>query len=495
MLDSAKLQKRHGSYFCATVGAVTDKILLDVAVAYHNQIGPRFEGILQRDIAKRFPENATEKLLETTKYDGEGVFIYFEAARSDFPCFAFNAPSGRVRVGLPCLVDLRQKLAAAGVSKALLRGELYVTGQRQGKRYSSADVVRISFSGTEAETATLRLAVFDIIMLDGKDMRDPADFLPAWEQLGTLCGVDDTRLSHRAAGKVIREGDVAGVFTTKTGAGAEGLVLRRLNRLELIKVKPQLTIDAVVVGFVEGEFEGSYGVLSLLTALTYGQSTQPTHYQVLARVGSGFTDQLRLDLLATLAPDRVPAPLAMTDSDGRTIHFVKPRLIVELQAHDIVTATRNDRDNTTQLLVAASGGAGWTFAGLTAFPRLLFPTLSRLREDKELSTGGARVHQVLPHNEGPPSTILAEERKVAVLRREVWTKTSKGETMVRKLLLARVTGDAESFPFLVYWTDFSAKRKDPLQVDLACAATEVRAHALAAKFIADGVGKGWEKVL
>lgn len=493
MLDPAKLQKRHGSHVCATSGAVTDKVLLDVASAYHAQIGPRFESILQRDIARRFPEGGAERVLETTKYDGEGVFVYFEAARADFPCFAFNAPSGRARAGLPCLLELREKLVAAGVTKALLRGELYVPGRRQGKRYSSADVVRISFSGTEEETAGLRIALFDLIMLDGRDMRNAADFLPTWEKLAELCGADESRLAHRAAGGVIRECEVGAVFETKTAAGAEGLVLRRLDRVELIKVKPQLTVDAVVVGFVEGEFEGSYGVLSLLTALTCGgQSGRPTHFQVLARVGSGFTDQLRVDLLATLSPDRVPAPLAMTDSDGRAIHFVKPRLIVELQAHDIVTASRNDRDNATQLLVA--DGQGWTFAGLTSFPRLVFPTLARLREDKDLVAGGARIQQVLPHVEHPPQVAAAEARATTILRREVWTKASKGETMVRKLVLARVEGDPESFPYLVYWTDFSAKRKDPLQVDMACAATEARAQALAENFIRDGVGKGWEKV-
>jgi hypothetical protein len=46
-------------------------------------------------------------------------------------------------------------------------------------------------------------------------------------------------------------------------------------------------------------------------------------------------------------------------------------------------------------------------------------------------------------------------------------------------------------PYLVYWTDFSAKRKDPLKVSTAFALTESRANALAEKLIAENVTKGF----
>jgi len=46
-------------------------------------------------------------------------------------------------------------------------------------------------------------------------------------------------------------------------------------------------------------------------------------------------------------------------------------------------------------------------------------------------------------------------------------------------------------PYLVYWTDYSAKRKDPLKVSSAFAFTETRAHALAEQLIAENVTKGF----
>ncbi len=49
-----------------------------------------------------------------------------------------------------------------------------------------------------------------------------------------------------------------------------------------------------------------------------------------------------------------------------------------------------------------------------------------------------------------------------MVRREVY---AKGE-MLRKLVLVHKAGDLP-FPWLLYWTDYSAKRAEPLKVTLA----------------------------
>lgn len=486
MLDESKLLAKGGDYRFAASGAVTDKVLLDVAAQYDIQLKPKFLAVPPREVSKRFAGD--EKVLATTKYDGEGLFVYYEAGKKPFEIFAFSAPSGRARVGLPALAALGASLKKKKVKKALLRAELYLPGQIGGKRVSVSEVVRVSFDGTDA--GKLKLAVFDIVMLDGKDLRSAPDFTTTWETIGELAGTDDTAGAHRADGMIVAEKEAERILQETTNAGLEGVVLRRLSRTELYKVKPQLSLDAAVVGYVEGEFEGQYGVLSLLCAMSYGDKSG--HFQILARVGSGFTDNLRLELLETLRPLRVTPPLAMTDSDGRTVQFVKPALIAEVEATDVVTASRADRENTTQLL-AWDGGA-WRFAGMTAFPRVVFPTLSRLRTDKEVASGGARITQLVPTATEPPRLSGGTARKTSVLRREAWTKEQKGETMVRKLVVLEILDDPESFPYAIYWTDFSPKRKDPLKVDAAFATTGTRAHALAEQFIAEGIAKGWNRV-
>src|SRR5262249_7925878 len=153
---------------------------------------------------------------------------------------------------------------------ALFRAELYLPDLKEGKRSGISEVIRVSFSGTEAELAKLRLAMLDVIMLDGKDLRPNQDhFTDTWQLLDRFFGAPNGKPCHRSEGSILPENPVANIFTARTSAGQEGLVIRRLNRADLIKVKPHLTVDAAVVGYVEGEFEGQFGVTSILTALTY----------------------------------------------------------------------------------------------------------------------------------------------------------------------------------------------------------------------------------
>src|SRR5690349_3853285 len=126
MIDESKLQGKAGAYRFAGSGAVTDRVLLDVAAQYDTQLKPKFLTVAAKDIAKRF--TGEEKLLETTKYDGEGVFIYYEGGNKVAEIFAFSAPSGRVRLGLGALDALATQLKRQKVKKTLLRAELYLPG-------------------------------------------------------------------------------------------------------------------------------------------------------------------------------------------------------------------------------------------------------------------------------------------------------------------------------------------------------------------------------
>jgi hypothetical protein len=480
MLDLPKLLPKPGGSRFAPSGAVTDKILLEIASQYETAVSRKMTAIKPEELPRRFP--GTEPVLETTKYDGEGVFVYYEAGME---AFAFNAYSGRVRVGLPALVEVQQQLKKQNVRKALLRAELYLPDMKDGKRAGVADVIRVSFSGTEADLGRLRLAMLDVIMLDGKDLRANLEhFQDTWQILERLFGSQTDRPCHRPEGAILPENQVATTFATRAAAGQEGLVIRRLKRADLIKVKPHLTVDAAVVGYVEGEFEGQFGVTSILTALTYPQRRDNmTFLQTLARVGSGLTDAQRLEFRDVLASVKTESPIAMTDSDGRAVSFVKPRYILELEGDDLLLTSGSDRENRTQLFAWDSDR--FHFLGLTPCPRLTFPIFARLRSDKDLTSGGARFEQIVK-NPLLPSLEKAAPAKPQVLRREVYTKAEA----VRKLVVVRQSLE-NAVPFLVYWTDFSAKRKEPLKVSSAFAFTESRATALAEKLIAENVTKGF----
>ncbi len=483
MLDTSKLVNRCGGYRMAPSGAVTDAILLEIASQYETTVSRKITALKPDDLLRRF--TGDEPILETTKYDGEGVFVYCEQGKE---AFAFNAPSGRVRLGFPALQALQDELQKKGVKKGLFRAELYLPETGDGKRARISEVIRVSFNGTEAEVGSLKLALLDIIMLDGKDLRSNLEnFNQAWALLEKYFGTDASRPFHRAEGAIVPEKEVRRVFDQELGRGQEGLVIRRLNRLDLYKVKPHLTVDAAVIGYVEGEFEGQIGVTSILTALAYPEKRNGTRFfQTFVRIGSGLTDQQRVELLGTFSSVRVASPIAMTDSDGRTVSFVKPQYVVELEGDDLVTALGSEREHRTQFFAWETNQ--FNFMGLTPCPRLTFPIFSRLRLDKDIASGGARFDQIIKDPRVPElKPSLPQEARI--IRREVYTKAEA----VRKLVVVQKGGE-NVVPYVVYWTDFSAKRKDPLSVDTAFAFTEPRAQALGNKFIAENVTKGFAKV-
>ena len=487
MIDLSRLTKKSGDYAFGPRGAVTDRVLMEVAERYETEVSNRFIAIKPTDLPARY--GADSRVLETTKYDGEGVFIYYEAGKSP-DIFTFNAPSGRSRVGLPCLKELAANLKARGTKKVLLRAELYLREAVDGRRCASADVNRASHSNDPAEAGRFRLAVLDAIMHDGGDLRaHQADFMTIWKLLGELAGTNPEKLVHRSEGSEVSGTDLPRVFDEKTKGGLEGLVIRRLDRPEVCKLKPRRTIDAAVVGFVEGEFEGNYGMMSLLTALAYPASDKGVQLQSLARVGSGFNDQDRVDWLGRLSTLRVDAPLAMSDSDGRPVRFVKPGFVVEVEAEDILPA----EEEASGQQVFGWNNSRWTFEGLAACPRLLLPTFHKLRADKEFNPQSVRLTQLTGREIVSPELINRNLPALEVMRREVYAKEAKGALAVRKLVVGKRAATAGAFPYVIFWTDFSAGRKTPLEVTTLFAHTEARAEALVKKLIEENVTKGFER--
>jgi hypothetical protein len=179
----------------------------------------------------------------------------------------------------------------------------------------------------------------------------------------------------------------------------------------------------------------------------------------------------------------------MTDSDGRPVRFVKPGFVVELEAEDVLPA---DEEASGQQVFGWSSSR-WSFDGLAACPRLLFPTFHRLRGDKEFAPQAVRLSQLTRREMASPELINRNLPPLELMRREVYTKEVKGALAVRKLVVGRRPATAGAFPFVVFWTDFSAGRKTPLEVTTLFAHTETRAQALVKKLIEENITKGFER--
>ena len=487
MLDKTKFVKKTNQYSIAVTSGVNDTVILDIGARYEERLSRNLSAIHPDEISKRF--DGVKELLWTRKYDGEGVLVFYD---KDVECFAFSAPSGRARLGLPALDELSNKLKKAGIKKALFRGELYLPKKEKEHRPTVADVVRISFGTDEEEVATLRLALFDIVMLDGEDMRDDGEsFLEEWDKLEEVVGTSGKDLVHRVEGARVAGKEIQKLFDREVDAGEEGLVVRLLDKPESYKIKPKQTVDCVVIGYVEGQVENAIGVTSLLMALNYPLTGKSKEWklQSFARVGAGLNNELRFKLLEQLKALKVENPISMTDSDGRPIWFVKPELIIEMTGDDVVAENSDKKPYRGQVFSWDVKKAEYSYFGLAQCPKLIFPSISKVRGDKNMSSGGARIEQVIERPKAPKKKKSGGKKPVVILRR-VFQKADA----VRKLVVTERGADEESIPYVVYFTDFSAGRKDPLKVSTQYAMTHERKEALVEILLEKNIRKGWEEV-
>lgn len=483
MFNESKFSNKGGAFRLAPSQGISDLTLMGVATEYKTAVSRKYQTLPQRLIAQTF--NNSPDVFASIKYDGEQVFVFFDSEKDI--CCAFNAPSGRCRIGLGCLKDLAGKLKKHGVKKALLVAEIYL---KSTQRSQVSDVIRCTFNGTDEERDALSLGIYDIIMLDGKNFRaNQNNFKVNLDKLTELIGTDQKDSAHVVEGNIIKGNKVQEYFTEITATrGMEGIVVRSLNAANIYKIKPQITVDAVVIGYVEGDFEGQYGVTSLLCGL-YNKETN--HIQALTRVGSGFKDELRVTLLDTLSGLKVPSPVSMTDSDGRPITFIKPQMVIQVEGENLVYESLSGKVPTTQLF--SWNGKEYQFEGIKPAPILTHATFACFRDDKQWDDGGTRMEQVFSQSHIKALTEPESGAgKPEIVDRQVFTKTTKGLTAVRKLLIIK-TNNPSKYPFVVHWTDFSAGRKTPLETNVSVATTVERAQKLAADIIANEIKKGWEK--
>jgi len=485
MFHDTKFTDKGNGFRFANSGGIADTTLLSIATQFKTGVSRKYKMLPARMISQIFSKAGD--VLNTIKYDGEGTFVFFDSEKDI--CVAFNAPSGRTRIGLPCLQNAAKALKAAKVKKALFVAECYLKTPA-GQRSRSGDVSHITANGSKEERENLALAFYDAIMLDGKDLREnQKDCIKTWDKLGEIFGTDYSQNCHRAEGEIIPGSKMEAWFKTITEErGLEGIVARFLNNETIYKIKPSLSIDTVAVGYVEGDFEGKYGVLSILCALT---DPEGKTLQVLCRVGSGFSDDQRESLLENFQTLKTDSPVRMTDSDGRPITFLKPKIVVEVEGEAIMDTFLDGEAVTSQTLKWDKEKL--TFAGISPSAHLTHATFVRLRDDKVWDDGGTRMSQAL--SEENIKTILAPKQKenpTPILHlREVYAKTTKGETSVKKIVV--VERNAPGFHrFTLHWTDFSPSRKDALKTETQGVDSLDRLAEILAPYREEVGKKGWE---
>ena len=262
-------------------GSLSDRRLLSKIADYKQRVCGSYRAIRPCDIEKSIPPG---RHLASRKYDGETWFLI----KKD-ECVFLASPNGRVILDTELIEEAKQLLK--NNSQALIVGELYAAPPN-GKRERVFELGKALSNNGGDESKRLGFAAFDIIELDDVDRQSipfhkRAELLRNIFTYGRLCQSVDFQLITGAS-------NTYSIYHTLVEqSGAEGVVLR-LENGGALKIKPEVTIDAAVVG---ATFANNC-VKELLLALLDKSGA----FRILGRISSGLSEQTAADLYECLLP-------------------------------------------------------------------------------------------------------------------------------------------------------------------------------------------------
>lgn len=468
-------------------GSVQDSELFALFRGYKRAVASRYRALVKDDLAGSL---GAGPLHVSPKIDGE---LWFLVLDGDAPFLA--APSGRVISGaVPVLAEATAALARAQ-PRTVIAGELFAA--KSSGRPRVGDLAAAMGGEAGASVERLGFAGFDVLQGGAKG---GASQLPSWpDRLAALREVlGDGKRARPIACEVVGSGAEATALFEKwvEGGNGEGLVVRGPDEI-IYKAKPTISIDAAVIGYTDSS-EGTDRVGSMLLALVRDDG----QFQIIGSVGNIATET-RFELMPKLSAMQVPSAFRHANNRGALYRFVRPELVVEIKVTDIQSED-SAGDPIGRMVLQWSGDAasnGWTTLRELPGASILHPVFVRQRPDKRPDATDVRFTQVEERcivtggaTRAEPVVMPASE----ILRREVYTKTTKGEVAVRKLVMWRTNKhqlpDVRYGAFVVCFTDYSAGRKDPLQREVRLAPTESVANKIADELVAEGVKKGWSRV-
>lgn len=480
-IDKLRLTKKKGDYYTTDSIHLADPSLHAKAQDFKRVLGGKMRAVSAQDIGRI---NASRAYIATRKYDGEFSLILFNGEK----LISVN-PGGTVRTGLPCFKEAEKLLKAAKVKSCVLGGEIYMQAENsKGLRiHQVVSVLRNPKS--EADMERLGLAVFDVAETDGKKV----------ESIKKAFQLADKWF---AKGKLVHP--VEHVPTKKTDdilelmadwvidKGSEGIVLQH-DTANWYKIKLRHNLDAAIIGYSEGSDERKGLLHDLLVAVMRTDGT----FHELTRVGGGFTDDERKEIAATLKKRIVPSDYVAVNNDYVAYEMIKPGPVIELSCLDLIS--ESSRGGPVNRMVLKFDGKRYNALSRMPLVSVISPQFVRIRDDKEATVEDVNIAQLTEmvtvaavekpadDNAGTPSTLL---------EREVYTKQMKGNTMVRKLLLWKTNKqDKPEFPsYVVYLTDFSPNRVEPLQREIRIAETEAAARKHYKRLAEENFIGGWDKI-
>jgi len=482
ILDASKLSQLLGDYHVGKAAdCILDPDILRQVRMRRRQLG-RMMMALDRDKAKyRIPAG---DYFISRKIDGEFTCLVYR----DGEAFTVN-PGGTVRMGAEFHKRAAKHLKKAGVKSALIGGELYVN-RPDGKRAWVHDVVRVARKPEDEDAVdSLGFGIFNIYDLDGKDYS--MHYADAIQKVQEIFGKDG--LVHSVETVVGDEKEIFKLFSKWVDEeDAEGVVVRS-DTAGVFKIKPRHTLDLAVVGFTEGIDDRSGMLHSMLLAVIRSDGS----FQIISRVGGGFSDDQRIEILKLLNPQVVESEYAEVNSDRVAYQMIKPGLVIEISCLDIISRTSHGSTIDRMIIEWDEDKKHWE--GIRRLPlcSIISPQFLRIRDDKTANAEDVKMSQLSDITEIPDLERVADDLILplsTIIERVVATKTLREATMVRKLLLWKTNKEEASRDhpaYVLHLTNYSPNRKEPLQHEIRVSSSEEQIKMLLENWKEKYIVGGW----
>lgn len=258
-------------------------------------------------------------------------------------------------------------------------------------------------------------------------------------------------------------------------------------------VEPAMDLDCAVIGFTERETDARQ-VRSLLLGMLRADGA----WQVVGAVGNIGADDRRRMLHDELASPHVAADHRVASSSGAIYRFVEPSLVVEVRCTDL--QTEDSQGEAIERWTLAHGNEGWARVGRVPGASILHPVVQRIRTDESATRPDVRLEQLSERVAVPEldrSATPVRLQASTVIRREVYKKETRGRVAVSKILVWKTNKeglDPDFLAYVIHWTDYSERRKEPLKRDVRPAPSLEEAVRIAERMLEEGIKRGWKAV-
>ena len=474
IVDESKMT-RLGTGWMAPAGSLTDVNLTRRHSAYKRTVAGNYRSVAPGGIAKSI---STGEHIVSEKVDGETWFLHIENGEA-----SLFSPSGKVIVGIPLLEEAKGLL---GKQSILAAGELYAIVEHG--RPHVHDLHAALGGGAKAEVKRLRFAAFDLLLDDDNDMQQ----WPIAKRVERLRGLfrKGENVHPAQFESATSPAEVAEAYDRiVTKGGAEGIVIHAADG-RIFKIKPEIFIDAAVVGYCES---GEHRVSELLLALMY-----ENRFHLIGRVRTGFSEKERRSFYDALSPSICDSQYRLAGEHGALYRWVKPNMVVEVKCNDLLSHRAND-EPIRRMMLEYSETEGWSPQRPLPSVSMINAVFVRVRDDKSVNDHDVRFSQVtdlvaIENIDQHQSVPLPASEMV---RREVFTKKTGIGLAVRKLVVWKTNKDNvdPAYPqWVASFTDFSPNRETPLKTDIRVASTREKIEAHADLWIDSKIKQGWKAV-